>query len=158
MISFELLRIIRNPKCKYGLLIALGTFAFHSQMQQFLTSQYSSISFTMLVVFLFLLLFYQIAWEEEQPHCWKSILAYPKSYRRNYIGKLLALLLFQIPVAGIGILFYYSLESTVSIAFYVIYYAFNVYISLVFSIPVLRHQKVIFLPWGQLLFLISQNE
>ena len=55
MISFELLRIIRNPKCKYGLLIALGTFAFHSQMQQFLTSQYSSISFTMLVVFLFLL-------------------------------------------------------------------------------------------------------
>ncbi len=106
----------------------------------------------MLVVFLFLLLFYQIAWEEEQPHCWKSIQAYPKSYRRNYIGKLLALLLFQIPVAGIGILFYYSLESTVSIAFYVIYYAFNVYISLVFSIPVLRHQKVIFLPWGQLLF------
>lgn len=100
MISFELLRIIRNPKCKYGLLIALGIFAFHSQMQQFLTSQYSSISFTMLVVFLFLLLFYQIAWEEEQPHCWKSILAYPKSYRRNYIGKLLALLLFQIPVAG----------------------------------------------------------
>lgn len=117
MISYEILRIIRNPKCKYGLLIALGTFAFHSQMQQFLTSQYSSISFTMLVVFLFLLLFYQIAWEEEQPHCWKSILAYPKSYRRNYIGKFLALLLFQIPVAGIGILFYYSLESTVSIAF-----------------------------------------
>ena len=43
MISYEILRIIRNPKCKYGLLIALGTFAFHSQMQQFLTSQFKTV-------------------------------------------------------------------------------------------------------------------
>lgn len=126
MIHYELLRILRSRKWQYLIPAALLAYIYIGGVSSITATGDSMFALSQdqriqaaacMAAFLFLSIFYQIAWEEEPPLSWQTLLAFPLTCRKGYLCKLFVLLLFQLPAAAIGIGVYAVIQKTITSSF-----------------------------------------
>lgn len=105
MIRYELLRILRSRKWQYLIPAALLAYIYIGGISSITTTGDSMFAPSQdqriqaaacMAAFLFLSIFYQIAWEEEPPLSWQTLLAFPLTCRKGYLCKLFVLSLINI--------------------------------------------------------------
>lgn len=122
MIYEEIIRLLRNPKWKYIVLILLASYGYYAMGDATTAVGLSSVmkyedftmSISMVPSFLCMYLLYHIAKEEEPLATWKTLLAFPIAQHPRYLVKTIALLLFQLPIFLVAQGSYYLLNNSLS--------------------------------------------
>lgn len=115
MMKYEYLKIIRNSKWKYGLLLGLVFYMIYVS-SDILIEPTNMQKYLLLGFFLFEALFYNIVGDEERTESWQICLAYPITYRKNYLLMLVVLITVQLLVFLFGVVLYQLIEN-ISISF-----------------------------------------
>ncbi len=110
MLKYEYLKIIRNSKWKYGILLGIVFYMVCISSDMLMESSDTQ-KYLLLGFFLFEALLYNIIKDEEKIGAWQICLAYPVTWRRNYFHMIVVLISIQVPVFIFGVLLYQLVEG-----------------------------------------------
>lgn len=129
MLKEEFLRLLRNPKWKYMIVVVLTSFLYYvvmyndeptslSPMFAYATShEQLLIGISTMPSFLYAFLLYSIALEEEPIQTWYTTLAFPIRQQQHILSKALVILIFLIPGCLLSMIASIWMMHTISYAF-----------------------------------------
>lgn len=124
MLYNELIRILRNPKWKYGVLIFIALIVYYVTLLDASSIELKSMlrmgqeealqSICLMPVVLINFLLFHIALEEEHQKTWKTLLPCPIAQGKRILSKFVILFLFQAPILCIPVGMYYIMSGMYS--------------------------------------------